>query len=124
MPKRELIRKIEDKSAVIAIVGMGYVGLPLMLRFSEVGYRVIGIDIDASKVEQLNRGQSYIQHIRPEAIRVALANGFAATTDFGNRSALSRITLARGSAGTVSQSIRSASRGKRAPTACTPGSSN
>ena len=80
--KRKLIQKIENRSAVIAIVGMGYVGLPLMLRFSEVGYRVIGIDIDASKVEQLNRGESYIQHIRPEAIRAALANGFAATTDF------------------------------------------
>jgi len=82
MLKRELIQKIENKSAVIAIVGMGYVGLPLMLRFSEVGYRVIGIDIDASKVEQLNRGESYIQHIRPEAIHAALASGFAATTDF------------------------------------------
>ena len=82
MLKRELIQKIENRSAVIAIVGMGYVGLPLMLRFSEVGYRVIGIDIDASKVEQLNRGESYIQHIRLEAIHAAIASGFAATADF------------------------------------------
>ena len=82
MQKRDLIQKIENRSAVIAIVGMGYVGLPLMLRLSEVGYRVIGIDIDASKVEQLNRGESYIQHIRLEAIHAAIASGFAATTSF------------------------------------------
>ena len=48
---------------MIATVGMGYVGLLLMLRFSEKGYRVIGIDIDQSKVERLDRGESYIQHI-------------------------------------------------------------
>lgn len=79
----ELVNRLKNKSAVIGIIGMGYVGLPLMIRFSEVGYRVIGIDIDASKVERLNHGESYIQHIQPEAIRAALATGFAATSDFG-----------------------------------------
>ena len=77
-----LVQKIRDRHAVVAIVGMGYVGLPLMLRFSEVGFRVIGIDIDPAKVERLNRGQSYIKHIRPEAVARAQAAGFAATTDF------------------------------------------
>ncbi len=77
-----LIAKIRDKSAIVAIVGMGYVGLPLMLRFSEVGYKVIGVDIDASKVERLNRGESYIEHIKPATIATARGKGFSATTDF------------------------------------------
>lgn len=78
----QLIRKLKDKTAVVAIVGMGYVGLPLMLRFSEVGYRVIGIDVDTHKVGQLNRGQSYIRHIQSATVAEALKNGFLATTDF------------------------------------------
>ena len=77
-----LIAKIRDKNAVVAIVGMGYVGLPLMLRFSEVGFKVIGVDIDAAKVERLNRGESYIEHIKPAAIAAARGKGFSATTDF------------------------------------------
>ncbi len=48
----QLVRKLKDKTAIVAIIGMGYVGLPLMLRFNEVGYRVIGIDTDAYKVDQ------------------------------------------------------------------------
>jgi UDP-N-acetyl-D-glucosamine dehydrogenase len=79
--RQQLIRKLTDQSAVIAIIGMGYVGLPLMLRFSEEGYRVIGIDIDRSKVDQLNRGESYIQHIAPERIAMARARGFVAQAD-------------------------------------------
>ena len=55
-----LISKFRDRNAVVAIIGMGYVGLPLMLRFSEVGFRVIGLDIDPAKVDRLNRGESYI----------------------------------------------------------------
>ena len=50
-----VLSKLEDKSAVIGIVGLGYVGLPLVLRFSEEGYRVLGIDIDGEKVAALNR---------------------------------------------------------------------
>ncbi|MCW5603846.1 MAG: nucleotide sugar dehydrogenase [Burkholderiales bacterium] len=80
--QQSLIKKFQDKSAVIGIIGMGYVGLPLMLRFSEVGYRVIGIDIDAEKVDRLNRGLSYIQHIKAEAVAAALQRKFEATTDF------------------------------------------
>jgi UDP-N-acetyl-D-glucosamine dehydrogenase len=79
--RQQLIRKLTDQSAVIAIIGMGYVGLPLMLRFSEEGYRVIGIDIDRSKVDQLNRGESYIQHIAPGRIAMARARGFVAQAD-------------------------------------------
>ena len=54
--KSELLKKIESRKAVVGIVGLGYVGLPLMLRFSEVGFRVLGFDIDAAKVKALNAG--------------------------------------------------------------------
>jgi hypothetical protein len=80
MQQEQLIRKIRDKSAVVAIIGVGYIGLPLMLRFSETGFRVIGHDIDAVKIDKLNRGESYIRHI--QAISAAWENGFSATSDF------------------------------------------
>lgn len=79
-----LIARLQSRKAVIGIVGMGYVGLPLMLRFSEVGYPVIGIDIDADKVTRLNRGESYIQHISGKAIAAAKTRGFRATCDFAD----------------------------------------
>ncbi|MFN6066022.1 MAG: NAD(P)-binding domain-containing protein, partial [Pseudanabaena sp.] len=61
--KNNLLAKIESKKSIIGIVGLGYVGLPLSLRFAEVGFSVLGFDIDPIKVEKLNRGDSYIQHI-------------------------------------------------------------
>jgi UDP-N-acetyl-D-glucosamine dehydrogenase len=67
----------------IAIVGMGYVGLPLALQFGRAGCRVIGLDIDAQKVETLNAGQSYIRHVPEAAIAQALAAGrLEASADF------------------------------------------
>ena len=74
----QLIARLNCKQSLIGIVGLGYVGLPLLLRFHEVGYRVLGIDIDASKVDRLNRGESYIEHISSEAIAAARA-GFRST---------------------------------------------
>jgi UDP-N-acetyl-D-glucosamine dehydrogenase len=78
----DLLTRLNDKQAIIGILGLGYVGLPLMLRFAEVGYRVLGLDIDQVKVDKLNAGQSYIEHIPADAIRTALAVGFSATIDF------------------------------------------
>jgi UDP-N-acetyl-D-glucosamine dehydrogenase len=80
--KDRLIGKLERKRAVIGVVGLGYVGLPLVLRFAQEGFRVLGIDIDPVKVLKLNRGQSYIHHIPAAAIRAAGRAGFEATTDF------------------------------------------
>ena len=77
MPTPTLIQKLRDRSAVIGIVGMGYVGLPLMLRFNEVGYRVIGIDIDKMKVDRLNNGESYIEHVTPASIATAKKRGLS-----------------------------------------------
>jgi UDP-N-acetyl-D-glucosamine dehydrogenase len=78
----EVIKKIHNQSAVIGILGLGYVGLPLILRFSEAGFKVLGFDIDSHKVESLNNGKSYIEHISPSNIKEAVKQGFTATTDF------------------------------------------
>ena len=78
-----LIAKIESHDAVVGVIGLGYVGLPLVLRFGEVGFPVLGFDVDPEKITQLNAGQSYIGHV--EASRVAeLRNSarFEATADF------------------------------------------
>ena len=80
--KTKLLEKIATRDAVIGVVGLGYVGLPLILRFAEVGYRVIGFDIDASKVAALNAGRSYIEHIGAAQIAAARKSGFEATTEF------------------------------------------
>jgi len=67
----------------IAIVGLGYVGLPLSLQFARSGLQVIGLDIDASKVEALNAGRSYIRHIEPDSIATQVNAGrFIASTHF------------------------------------------
>ena len=76
------LSKFKSKEAVIGIAGLGYVGLPLMLRYNDIGYRVIGIDIDAEKVELLNAGKSYIEHISSVRLAKALETGFEATNDF------------------------------------------
>ncbi len=76
-----LIEKIKTKEAMIGIVGLGYVGLPLMLRFAQVGFRVTGVDVDVSKNVKINQGQSYIQHILSEHI-VQVQERIFATSDF------------------------------------------
>ena len=78
----QLKQKIADNSALVGIVGLGYVGLPLSIRFAEAGFRVLGFDNDPDKPPQLNRGESYIRHIPPERIAVLLENGFEATGDY------------------------------------------
>ena len=71
------------KDIRIGIIGCGYVGLPLALRFADVGHRVTGFDTDRTKIEKLNAGQSYIQHIPAEKIRQHVqGKRFDATSDF------------------------------------------
>lgn len=76
-----LIKKLANRSALIAVIGLGYVGLPLLLRYASVGYKVLGIDIDEAKVAMLNQNQSYIGHIANEKL-ATLKNNFLVTTDF------------------------------------------
>ena len=80
--KDVLLRKLRNRDALIAVVGMGYVGLPLALRYAEVGYGVLGIDIDPAKVQALNAGRSYIEHIPGATVAAACAAKFEATEDF------------------------------------------
>ena len=77
-----LLNKIKQKNATIGIIGLGYVGLPLAIRFSEEGFRVVGFDIDDSKVKMLNNGKSYIKHIYEDDISGMIEQGFIATIDF------------------------------------------
>lgn len=84
--KTEALADLKDKiiqgSMCVGIYGLGYVGLPLALRFTEVGVKVLGFDIDAAKVHTLNQGSSYIERLLPAHIQQALDQGFEATTDF------------------------------------------
>jgi UDP-N-acetyl-D-glucosamine dehydrogenase len=74
--------RIRSRQMRVGIIGLGYVGLPLTLLFSSEGFRVTGFDVDTSKVDTLNRGESYIWRIEPEHIEAAKNKGFTATTDF------------------------------------------
>src|SRR6516165_5664703 len=78
----ELQSRIEARTARVAVVGLGYVGLPLAETFAWGGYPVLGFDVDAAKVAMLKRGHSYIGHICPERVAELIASGrFDATDD-------------------------------------------
>lgn len=87
--KETLLSKLSDHSATVAVLGLGYVGLPLVVVFGKAGYHVIGIDVDARKTSQLNEGKSYIQDVPSTEIDALVKAGLlTATTDF---SALSQV---------------------------------
>lgn len=77
-----LIEKISSRHAKIAIIGLGYVGLPLALRFSQVGFKTIGLDIDPTKINLIQQGESFINHIAAQDIQTANDNGFEVSGDF------------------------------------------
>lgn len=78
-----LIERIKSKEALIGIIGLGYVGLPLVIRFGEEKFRVIGFDIDEEKIKKLGRGKSYIKHIPDEKIQKLIATRrFEPTSDY------------------------------------------
>ena len=78
----------------VGIIGCGYVGLPLALRFAEAGHRVVGFDTDSSKVDKLNRGQSYIKHIPVAKIKQFVASKhFTASSDFARLSEVDAILI-------------------------------
>src|SRR5262247_617717 len=81
--KDTLLKKIHSREARIGIIGLGYVGLPLVLRFGEEHFSVIGFDVDAEKVRKLNAGESYIRHIPAARLQTLMKERkFEATTDF------------------------------------------
>ena len=80
----KLFNLIEKKNAVVGIIGLGYVGLPIVIRFCEEGFKVIGFDVDPSKIESLSKGKSYIKHIPSEKIASFVKKhspSFEATSD-------------------------------------------
>ncbi len=86
---RCLAEKFETKQAVIAVIGLGYIGLPLVVEFFKAGFSVLGFDIERRKVDKLNQGESYISYIESETVASLLADEkFQATSDF------SRLALA------------------------------
>jgi len=79
----ELLERLRQRQALIGVVGLGYVGLPLCLTYAEKGYRVLGLDIDQSKISAIGEGRSYIQHIDGGRIKSARQNGrLESTTNF------------------------------------------
>jgi len=81
--KETLIKKLQEKEARIAVLGLGYVGLPLAVVFGEAGFHVTGIDPDSHKVDKLNNGISYIPDVKTEAVAALVNSGnLTATTDF------------------------------------------
>src|SRR4051812_17658595 len=83
MIKDELIQKIQSHKATIGVVGLGYVGLPLVLRFAEEHFPVIGFDVDPIKIGKLNTGESYIRHIPATRLQDLIKRKqFEATSDF------------------------------------------
>ena len=82
MDINDWLERVKTRTARVGIIGLGYVGLPLTLLFSEEHFRVTGFDIDSTKVERLNAGESYIYRIEREHIAAARTAGFVATADF------------------------------------------
>src|SRR3712207_7908156 len=79
----QLLDRIEARDAHVAVIGLGYVGLPLAVVFAEAGYRVTGIDVDARKVDAVNAADSYIDDIPSARLRSLVGEGrLTATTDY------------------------------------------
>jgi UDP-N-acetyl-D-glucosamine dehydrogenase len=89
----QLKQKIEQRQARLGIIGLGYVGLPLALLYSEQKFRITGFDIDSRKIETLAKGGSYIYRIAPEEIQAAQANGFTATSDYAQLTAMDAVII-------------------------------
>jgi UDP-N-acetyl-D-glucosamine dehydrogenase len=79
---KSVLEKIRKRDYVVGIYGLGYVGLPLALRFVEEGFPVLGFDVDEEKVKKLEAGESYIEHIGSQKVKEATQKGLRATNDF------------------------------------------
>src|SRR5437588_7857534 len=80
-----LIARFRDRSARIAVIGLGYVGLPLARTIAERGFSVLGFDLDPAKVERLNAGESYIRHVSGDSIAALRRSGRLAATGDASR---------------------------------------
>jgi len=89
----QLKTRIKQREARVGIIGLGYVGLPLALLYSEQRFPVTGFDIDARKVDTLSKGGSYIYRIAPEEIQAARSQGFSATSDYSRLSEMDAVII-------------------------------
>src|ERR1700721_1816537 len=89
----QLKNKIQQRQARVGIIGMGYVGLPLALLYSEQKFQVTGFDIDQRKIDALAKGASYIYRITTEEIQAAKAQGFTATSDYAQITKMDAIII-------------------------------
>src|SRR6201997_2787373 len=89
----ELKARIDTREARIGVIGLGYVGLPLALLYTEAKFRVTGFDIDQNKVATLTSGGSYIYRIPPTEIQAARSIGFCATADFSSLTEMDAIII-------------------------------
>src|SRR5438093_560475 len=79
----DLLAKLHDRTAIVSVIGLGYAGLPLAVSFAHAGFRVVGVDLDAGRVRQLNSGQSPVPDIPPATLRELIAAGrFVAVDDY------------------------------------------
>lgn len=93
-PCSKLVRALQNKTATVGVVGLGYVGLPLANLFHQKGFQVVGFDIDQRKVESLNARHSYIGHISDERIAEMMGDGqFIPTTDFSIIRAVDTVSI-------------------------------
>ncbi len=91
---RTLLEAIESKNAVLGVVGLGYVGLPLAVEMVKQGFNVVGIDLDATKIDKLYRGESYIHDISPETLAEVMATGrFKPTADYASLREIDAISI-------------------------------
>ncbi len=88
-----LAEKIEDRTAKIGVIGLGYVGLPLALLFSEQRFRITGFDIDQHKVDTLSKGGSYMVRMPQTDIQAAQERGFTATTDYAKLAEMDAVII-------------------------------
>jgi len=91
---KELIQKIEKRRAIIGVIGLGYAGLPLVVRFGEERFHVLGFDTDPQKVDLLNKGKSYLKSVSTDRIRDLVGTGiFSATSDFSRLAEVDSILI-------------------------------
>src|SRR5579872_2969836 len=92
-PVAEFKKKIDQREARVAVMGLGYVGLPLALLYTDQKFRVTGFDIDQRKVDTLTKGGSYIYRIPAPEIQDARSKGFEATSDFSRLDQMDAIII-------------------------------
>ena len=94
MFKQQLLKKFEDRSAVVGVIGLGYVGLPLAVEFGKAGFKVVGVDVDARKIDALNAGRSYIADVKTEDVVALRESGkLEASTNYAVLSAADAVSI-------------------------------